>query len=55
VRRAIVPRSEGRKLVNAYEKPQSCLELHYIAEDCVDLRQDCQNPKLNFTIYSSRK
>jgi hypothetical protein len=32
-RRVSVPKSGGRPLVATYENPQSCLELHYIAED----------------------
>ena len=32
-RRAIVPKSVGGRPVKAYNHPQSCLELHYIAED----------------------
>jgi hypothetical protein len=31
-RRTIVPRSD-RRMANAYQNPQSCLELHYVAED----------------------
>jgi hypothetical protein len=45
-RRAILPRYEGRRRVNAYENPQSCLELHYIAEDLRRLAAKLPKPKI---------
>jgi hypothetical protein len=46
VRRAILPRYEGRRRVDAYENPQSCLELHYIAEDLRRLAAKLPKPKI---------
>jgi hypothetical protein len=46
VRRAILPGYEVRRWVNAYENPQSCLELHYIAEDLRRLAAKLPKPKI---------
>jgi hypothetical protein len=45
MQRAILPRSGGRRLVKAYNNPQSCLELHYIAEDLRRLRERLSGPE----------
>jgi hypothetical protein len=45
IERAILPRSGGRGLVKAYNNPQSCLELHYIAEDLRRLAERLPRPK----------
>jgi hypothetical protein len=46
MRRAIVPKSGGRRLVTAYENPQSCLELHDIAEDLRRLAAKLRRPEI---------
>lgn len=46
MRRANAPKSGGRQLATVYENPQSCLDLHYIAEDLRRLAAKLPRPEI---------
>jgi hypothetical protein len=46
MRRAMVPKAGGEHLLYTYENPQSCLGLHYIAEDLRRLAAKLPRPKI---------